>query len=225
MSIDALIFDFDGTLLDTETLDFTVLSEQYRAHGSELAVARWVMGLGTVGGFDAYGELEQLASIVVDREALSNQHRQRYLELCAKQELLAGVRELLAEGQARGLKMAVASSSTRSWVEGWVTRHEIGHYFSCIRTRDDVQRVKPAPDLFLSAAACLGVEPQRCVVFEDSINGIRAASAAGMRCIATPIALLGDSEIEIPPAWLRLRSLAELPAAELLDRLIATEQV
>ncbi|HWQ13219.1 MAG TPA: HAD family hydrolase [Roseiflexaceae bacterium] len=217
MPLSALIFDFDGMLVDTETPDFTVLAEQYRAHGCELLAERWLAGLGTYGGYDPYAELEELAGRALDREALARAHRQRYLEICEAQGLRPGVAGLIAAAHEAGLALAVASSASRDWVEGWLPRHGLRERFTCVRTRDDVQRVKPAPDLFLSAAACLGVPPSECVVFEDSPNGLRAAAAAGMRCVAVTIDLL--AHIELPPHTLRLRALTEVEPRELLARL------
>ena len=124
---------------------------------------------------------------------------------------------MLEEAHARGLGLAIASSSTQSWVEGWLDRHDIRHFFRCIRTRNDVVRVKPAPDLFLSAAACMNAAPNDCVVLEDSVNGMRAAAAAGMRCVAVPIKLLAS--IELPDVTMRLETLDALEPAVFLDQL------
>ncbi len=213
----ALIFDFDGLILDTETPDFVVLSEQYRRFGAELRLERWIQGLGTTGGYDPYSELEALTGATLDREALRREHRERYIALCEQQPLRPGVCDMILAAYTRGVRLAVASSASREWVEGWLERHAIRAYFDCVRTRSDGLRVKPAPDLFLSAAACLDVAPEVCVVLEDSPNGIRAAAAAGMRCVAVPVALLDT--LPLPPHLLRLRSLADLPADALLDRL------
>lgn len=217
MVLEALIFDFDGLILDTETPDYIVLGEQYRRYGVELQPERWVHGLGTTGGYDPYGELAALSGATLDRDALWHEHRARYLELCERQPLQPGVRELLDTARRRAIRLAVASSATREWVEGWLARHAIRDYFDCVRTRSDGLKVKPAPDLFLSAAACLNATPAGCVVLEDSPNGMRAAAAAGMRCIAAPLPML-DS-VPLPGYTLRMRSLAEIPPARLLDRL------
>lgn len=214
---EALIFDFDGLLLDTETPDFDVLATQYRAHGVELSTERWIQGLGTVGGFEPYHELESLIGKVIDHEALRVAHRESFLAACANQSLRPGVIALLEAAQQAGLALAVASSASSDWVEGWLARHTIRRYFRCVRTRNDVARVKPAPDLFLSAAECLGVPPECCVVFEDSLHGMQAAATAGMRCVAVTIDML--AHIDVPPVTMRLRSLADLPASDLLKKL------
>jgi beta-phosphoglucomutase-like phosphatase (HAD superfamily) len=99
---------------------------------------------------------------------------------------------------------------------GWLRQHSIEAAFVCIRTADDVALTKPAPDLFLSAAACLDVLPEHCLVFEDSPNGILAARAAGIRCVAVPGTI--TRQIALPPADLLIESLDALPLADILAR-------
>jgi beta-phosphoglucomutase-like phosphatase (HAD superfamily) len=89
-------------------------------------------------------------------------------------------------------------------------------HFACVATRDDVERVKPDPALFLRAAACLGVDPHACLVFEDSVHGMHAARAAGMHCVAVPGPMTRD--MTLPEVVLRLGSLADLPLHQILDR-------
>lgn len=213
--IQALIFDFDGLIFDTETPDFETWAALYREHGFELEHASWIKGVGTYGAFDPAGELAALLGGKVERAALRQEYGRRYLEFCRSAPLLPGVLALLQAAREANMPTAVASSSDRAWVKGWLEHHAIRQYFRCVRTRDDVAQVKPAPDLFLSAAACLGVEPAACLVFEDSPNGMRAAHAAGMRCVAVPIAI--NAMVELPPVTLRLRSLDEMPLAQLLE--------
>jgi HAD superfamily hydrolase (TIGR01509 family) len=220
MPIKALIFDFDGLIVDTEVPAYRSWADLYASHGVELRLERWLLDLGTHGMFDACAELETLAGIKVDRQAIQAERRALHISLCEQEPLRPGVTELVEAGQAAGLGLAVASSSDRAWIDRWLRHHDLHEQFHCVRTRDDVERVKPAPDLFLSAAACLGVAPAECVVFEDSPNGMRAAAAAGMRCVAVPTALL--EAVELPAVTLRLESLADLPLAELLRRLEAS---
>lgn len=217
MTIDALIFDCDGLLVDSETPDYEAWRQIYAEHGTELRPERWATGLGTRNVFDPHAELEQLVGRSLDRAGLLHDARARYETIFETQKLLPGVRELIADARASGLRTALASSSDRSWIDRILTRYDLGGAFECVYTRDDVARVKPAPDLFLGAAACLGVPPERCLVLEDSPNGMRAAAAAGMRCVAVPLALL--AEFELPPVALRLSSLADLRLPELLERL------
>jgi HAD superfamily hydrolase (TIGR01509 family) len=217
MTIQALIFDFDGLILDTETIEFEVIDELYREHGHQLRRERWVLNLGTHGQIDLYADLAALVGRPLDLASLRERQRTRYLARCDALALRPGLADLLDAARARGLALAVASSSGSGWVERWLERHTIRPYFGCVRTSDYVQHVKPAPDLFLSAAAGLGIAPEHCVVFEDSPNGMRAAAAAGMRCVAVPIALMAG--YELPPVTLQLQLLSDVTLDELLARL------
>lgn len=219
MPVKALIFDFDGLLVDTETLHHKVWTSIYQRHGVALRLDRWLLDLGTHGMFDPCADIEELSGQHVDHGALREEQRAEHHRLCEHEPLRPGVKALLDAGKQAGLTMAVASSSNREWVERWLGHHNIRSYFTCVRTRDDVERVKPAPDLFLAAASCLGSEPGHCVVFEDSPNGMRAAAAAGIPCVAVPTNLL--DEVELPNVAMRLRSLDELSLAELIERLDA----
>lgn len=217
MTVKALIFDFDGLIVDTEAPDWATWCAIYRQHGIELDLATWQAGVGTVGGFDPCGHLETLLGTPINREAIIARQREQFERLCMEQPVLPGVHALIEAAEAEGLQLGLASSSSRRWIQRWLHHHELEHCFSCIRTRDDVKHPKPAPDLYLSVAACLDVAPEHCVAFEDSLNGLRAALAAGMRCIVVPTEV--TATLEFPGATLRLMSLADLSLAELLEHL------
>ena len=219
MTIDALILDFDGLILDTESPIFEEWQAAFRARGHELGLDVWQHGLGTHGAYDPCAHLAELTGEAFDHEALRQEIRARNMARCEALDLLPGVRERLAEARALGLLTAVASSSTSTWVEGWLARHGIRHLFDAVCSRDHVERVKPAPDLYLLAAARLEVPPPRCLVFEDSPNGIRAARAAGMRCVAVPNPVTRTLPLE--GADLVLPSLGERSLSEILCLLTA----
>jgi HAD superfamily hydrolase (TIGR01509 family) len=212
--IQALIFDFDGLLVDTETPAFESWRALYAEQGHELTLDLWQGALGTSHGFDALAHLAGLTNQPIDRVAMLTRRIEFKRALSAQQPLLPGAREILGQARQLGLPCAVASSSDREWVEGWLYQHGIYGEFACVRAADDVALTKPAPDLFLAAADCLGVAPEACLVFEDSPNGILAARAAGMRCVAVPGAI--TSQLVLPPADLLLSSLDALPLAEIL---------
>ena len=155
-------------------------------------------------------------SATLDRDRMLARRRARKRILSKDQPLLPGARVILDQARALGLPCAVASSSDRRWVTGWLSLHKISDYFTCIRTAEDVALTKPAPDLFLSAAACLGIPPAACLVFEDSPNGILAARAARMPCVAVPGAI--TRQLVLPPADLVLDTLDALPLTEILNR-------
>lgn len=216
-TVAAVVLDFDGLILDTETPIFEAWRTAFRRHGQELSLLDWQHALGTNGGFDPMARLVDLAGGALDREAVLRGVQEANRAACDAQPLLPGVVPLLAEAEDLGLGRAVASSSSRAWVEGWLTRHGIRERVPVVCGRDDVARVKPAPDLFLLAAQRLGVPASSCLVFEDSPNGMRAARAAGMRCVAVPNAL--TRQLPLPDPDLVLASLAERPLRLILAAL------
>ena len=215
--IAAVVLDFDGLILDTETPVFEAWRAAFSGHGQELSLDEWQHSLGTNGGFDPMARLLDLTGGAVDREAVLSEVQEANRRACDAQPLLPGVEALLAEAQGLGLGRAVASSSSRAWVLGWLARHGIGERFQVVCGRDDVARVKPAPDLFLLAAERLGIAPAACLVFEDSPNGMRAARAAGMRCVAVPNAL--TRQLSLPDPDLVVSSLAERSLTAILAEL------
>jgi HAD superfamily hydrolase (TIGR01509 family) len=213
----AVIFDFDGTVLDTETGEFEEWRATFRERGLELSLDVYQHTVGTVGGLDPCAHLASLTGEEFDHEALRQEVWVRNKVRCESQGLLPGVVDRLREARAGGLRTAVASSSPSAWVEGWLARHGIRDLFDAVCTSDHVRKVKPAPDLYLLAARRLDAAPAACVAFEDSPNGIRAARAAGMPCVAIPNALtrhlpLGEADVVLP-------SLAGHSLADILGRL------
>jgi HAD superfamily hydrolase (TIGR01509 family) len=213
----AVLFDFDGKILDTETPEFEEWRSTFRARGHELSLDVWQHSVGTVGAYDPCAHLADLTGTPFDHDALRKEVYARHQTRCEAQPLLPGVVDRVREARAAGLKTAVASSSLSEWVEGWLARHHIRDLFDAVCTRDEVRQVKPAPDLFLLAATRLGVPPDRCLVFEDSPNGISAARAAGMRCVAIPNPL--TRHLPLGEADFVVESLADYSLAEILSRL------
>jgi len=213
----AVVLDFDGLIVDTETPIFEAWLAAYRRRGQPLGLEEWQHTLGTHGGFDPLEHLDALLGGALDRDAVLAEVKEATAKGCDGQPLLPGVEALLRDAKALGLGRAVASSSSCGWVEGWLTRHGIRGLLDVVVARDDVRKVKPDPELFLLAARRLGLEPAACVVFEDSPNGMRAALAAGMRCVAVPNAL--TRPLVRPEVDLVLESLAERPLADVLEAL------
>jgi HAD superfamily hydrolase (TIGR01509 family) len=216
MVLGAIILDFDGLIVDTETPIYEAWRAAYRRRGHELQLDEWQHSLGTFRGFDACGRLSELVGEALDRDALEEEVRGPYLEACEAQPLLPGVVGLVEEARRLGLGTAVASSATRGWVLGWLGKHGIKDLFDSVSGREDVEKVKPAPDLFLLAAQRLQVAPPSCIVFEDSPNGVRAARAAGMRCVAVPNEVTRRLELGGPD--LVMGSAGELPLREVARR-------
>lgn len=183
----ALIFDFDGLIVDTEAAIFEAWQELYRSQGEELELADYVNCVGsTFGQFDPMRELERRLGYEPDWPVLLAAKDRRIREGHVGLPPLPGVRELLQEAKEAGVPCAIASSSEITWVGRWLQELHLAPYFQAVWTRDRVARAKPAPDLFLGAADELGLEPSVCLVLEDSRNGLLAAEAAGCPCVIVP---------------------------------------
>ena len=213
----ALVFDFDGLIIDSEGPVYQAWQEVYEEHGEELSFGFWqsIIGRGS-NWFDPLAELERRLGRPLDGEAIRIARRVRVEELVTALPILPGVEEWIASARRRGLKLGVASSSSRSWVVGHLERLGLGGEWDTIRCRDDVARAKPDPDLYLAAVADLGVSPPQAVAVEDSPHGCLAARRAGLYCVAVPSAL--TSGLDFSAADLQLGSLAELPLDDFLAR-------
>ena len=216
MGIRALLFDFDGLIVDTETPSFASWQEVYREHGEKLPLERWAAIVGTIGGFEPLDYLEELHG-PIDREAVQARRDEHEITLLEIEELRPGVLEYLEEAQRLGLKTAIVSSSTQQWVNRHLARLEQAEHFDEIVTADlDQARAKPRPTLYLEALKRLGVSADEAIAFEDSPNGVTAAKAAGIFTIAVPNGV--TASLGLGEADLVLESLAERPLRELLDR-------
>ena len=184
--IKALIFDFDGTLLDTETPEFHVWEQIYREHGTELAMADWLEGVGTWYAFDPYVDLEQKLGRPINRDEIKAHVKGLHEAQLEDLDLREGAHHLMHEAMQRGLKLAVASSSTRKWVTNHLARYDLMPHFDSIKCKDDVPagRSKPHPDLYLEVLRELGIAASEAIAFEDSLNGVRAAKSAGIYVVA-----------------------------------------
>lgn len=218
--IQALIFDFDGLILDTETPEFRVWQDIYREHGFELPAEKWASIVGGNGhsDFDAAKHLSLLTQGRLDSISLRDRNRLESSELIHSQGPMPGVMDYIHEAQRRGLGLAIASSSDRAWVHRHAARLGVLNYFDHVVTRDDVGpgRIKPNPDLFLLALERLRVPREAAIVFEDSPNGVRAARAAGIFVVAVPNEL--TSTLSLEEADLILSALSDMPLPELLDK-------
>jgi HAD superfamily hydrolase (TIGR01509 family) len=220
--IKALIFDFDGLILDTETPDFHVWQTIYQEHGFELPQEEWGKIVGGYGlaHFDAAEHLTHLAKLQreLDPVSLRERHRSESRALTLEQPILPGVMDYIQTAKRLGLKLAIASSSQHSWVDTHAKRLGIFDHFDVVVCADDVGagRTKPNPDLFLLALKRLQVQNHEALVLEDSPNGVKAANHAGIFVVAVPNPV--TSLLKINGANLTVRSLTDLPLTELLGK-------
>jgi len=217
--IRAIVFDFDGLILDTEEPVYRSWLEVYQAHGEELPFERWVQIVGsTTTGFHPQHHLEERLGRALPKEVLDRRIGRR-TELVLAQKLLPGVVSQIDQAKAMGLKVGVASSSTAEWVRGHLARLGILEKFDCLRCRDDVANAKPEPDLYIAVLDCLGVTAAEAFAIEDSPNGVMAAKRAGLRCVAIPNSI--TAKLDLSGADVVLRSLAELTLADLVQKIDA----
>lgn len=217
----AIIFDFDGLVIDTEMPDFTSWQEIYQEHNVPFALTDWLPLVGTgpsTSPFNPYDYLEEKSGKSLDREILRMQRMKRHHELIANQPVLPGVEALIHQAKEKGLLLAVASSSTRAWVTGHLKERNLLHSFDAIACGDEVKHAKPQPDVYQSALTQLGVQPHETIALEDSLNGMRAARAAGIFCVVIPNEL--TRHFDFAEASLQLNSLTEL-SLEHIHTLIA----
>lgn len=214
--IRAILFDFDGLIVDTESVGYHTWRQLYAQHGHELAVETYAQAIGTEFNdlYDPRRDLDALTGSALPWAELELRRLEHERELRSTLSTLPGVVDRLTEARELGLPCAVASSSPLSWVGTWIEQLELRHHFHHLTTVDDTGKVKPDPSLFLHAAGRLGVHPHEVLVFEDSLNGLRAARAAEMRCIVVPGPM--TQHLDFEGALRRVGSLAEVSLRDLL---------
>lgn len=213
MPVRAFLFDFDGLILDTEQAEFASWNDVYREHGASLKFEDWVVCVGTSGAFDAVKHLESLTGRPLERDRVVARHREHNLPRLLALRVLPGVEDLLDEAKALGVRTAIASSSPLDWVDGHLRRLALLDRFDVIAVRNERLPAKPRPDIYLSALERLGVASADAVAFEDSMNGILAAKAAGLFCVAVPNSV--TEGMDLSKADARIRSLKETSLAAL----------
>jgi len=186
----ALIFDFDGLILDTETPEVLVWQSIYREHGFELPVDEWEKTIGGYGvsNFDAAEHLALLSQGRLEPASMRTRYRRESDLLIHASDIMPGVVNLIEQAREQGIPSAIGSSSPHSWVDTHAKRLGIFHYFKHIICQDDVApgRTKPNPDIYLKALEVLKVQNTEAVVFEDSLNGVEAARRAKIFVVAAP---------------------------------------
>jgi HAD superfamily hydrolase (TIGR01509 family) len=187
-SLRAVLFDFDGTLWDSETAVFGVFREFYADHGQELTLPMWSAAIGTVGGFDPYTELQRLhADDDLDLDDLRTSTEARIREATDLVPLRPGVAGFLRQLDDAGVRRALVSSDRSEWLVTHLERLGWPDGWSAMVSADgDAARAKPNPHLYLAALELLDVPASQAFAVEDSPNGIRAAKTAGIPCVCVP---------------------------------------
>lgn len=217
--IEAIVFDFDGLIIDTETPEFDAWQEVFESYGVRLERQAWEWAIGRYSrDFYVYEHLAELSGQVIEREVVRPRMRRRYLERIEENPVLPGVKEYLTAAKEMGLKMAVASSSSPGWASGHLESRGLLHYFEFVLHAGDVVNAKPSPELYTMAVERLGVKAKNAFAIEDSAVGLTAARAAGLPCVVVPNPM--TKGMDFSDASVRLNSLLDLPLGELIERLL-----
>lgn len=213
--IKGIIFDFDGLILDTETIQYHVLNDIFLENGIELPLKRWQEEIGTYTGFMPFEYLEEQLDRKINHEELTVKYKENFQAKLTNEQSRPGVEDYLKAAKELGLKIGLASSSNFEWVSYHLKNLGLYEQFQCIKTADDVELVKPDPALYLEAANCLELDPDECLVFEDSANGMLAAKRAGMKCVIVPNAVTMAMDFGV--ADYKISSMADVSLKELLE--------
>lgn len=166
---------------------------------------------------------EQLISLGVNRtrDELKQMVNEIYITKSSRIDLRPGVRAYLDDAKSLGLRIAIVSSSEWTWIEPYIQRFELDGYYDLFMTGDKVECVKPDPALYLNALSELQLRADEAIAFEDSLNGLKAAKQAGIRCVVVP----NDATRALPFETVGydglLMSMAEMPLNELLEAIEA----
>jgi beta-phosphoglucomutase len=213
MTLNAVLWDLDGTLVDSEEFHWLSWRDTIRPEGVELTYEQFLASFGQRNDrivpvwLGADVDLERMRRIGEDKEA-------EFRRLAETHGLvpLAGAKEWLVALKAAGWKQAIASSAPRQNVDMMLRAAGLEGYLDAVVSADDVTRGKPDPQVFLKAAQAVGVPPARCIVVEDAAAGIEGARRAGMRSIG--VTKNGELDADLP-----VLSLADL-SADAFDRLL-----
>jgi HAD superfamily hydrolase (TIGR01509 family) len=218
-AIDAVVFDLDGVICDTERAIHDLWLEVFARYGCSFTSEEWSSVIGTDSAeFEPFEALVARATLALPapeelRSSIELELEQAVCELPP----LPGVVEWMDEAEELGLPIGVASSSPRAWVEARLAGTGLDERVRVVSCCDEHLRAKPAPDVYLDACARLGVEPGRALAIEDSMHGVTAAKKAGMLCVAVRNA--DQHRLDLSGADLVLSSLAELDLAAALRSL------
>lgn len=182
----AVVFDFDGLMLDTESTGYLSTAAVFEAHGQEFPLDLWKSFVGTTDHPHWTEILEGRLDTPLDRDRWIPWRMADGMERARSLDLLDGVGELIAALGEAEVPLAVASSSRGDWVRTHIADRGLDVLFDVVCTGDEVERTKPDPSLYLLACERLAVRPHAAVALEDSVPGVASAKAAGMAAVGVP---------------------------------------
>ncbi len=210
----AIIWDFDGTIVDTETPQFDAWNLLFREYGTSVESSLWAKMVGTVTDFDLVDVLQSRVG-GVDRPQAFRRIGELMRSQLKNAPLRPGVRALIDAARIAGFKQAIASSSGRRWIVDYAQRYNLQQSIDVIASADDVARVKPDQAVYLSALQRLGLDRHECLAIEDSPHGAKAALRAGLWCVVVPNP--STDRLVFPPGVTKLKTLADVTVDQLVS--------
>lgn len=185
--IKAVFFDFDGILVDTEWAIYQAWLKCFSLENQPLPLEIYTRCIGSdFATWSPKTHLEELTGKTFDWDALDASRQNEIVAELAEEGAMPGVTEVLDLLRERGIPLAVVSSSSHFWVDGWLNKLGIFSYFDHVVCRGDAPRIKPAPDLWIEAARRFSLDPAQCLAIEDSRNGLVSAKEASLQVWAVP---------------------------------------
>jgi putative hydrolase of the HAD superfamily len=195
-SLQLVVFDFDGLIIDTESAILDAWRDAYSLCQRPFPESTFQEMIGRSDhSFDPWDDILTHGTPPLSKEKLVTRFGKIHHALIQRSPVLPGVIECLFEARARGIRTAVASSSSHTWVDRHLADRELTAHFDLVRCRDDVARAKPWPDLYLSVLGHFGLPPSHAIAFEDSFNGLTAARKAGLTTVAVPNAITRNHDL------------------------------
>ena len=207
---EAVIFDWDGTLADTRQVIVSSFQKALSEANCKVS-AEYVERRIGIGAADTFCDILRSAGKPSDEKLVQHlveRKSQFEIELTNQVKLFPGANELL-EALCGKVKLGLASMNNRSVILNLTEANDLKKYFEVILTAESVSHSKPDPEIFLKTASKLKMSPQKCVVFEDSIFGVKAAKSAGMGCVAVTTGVYSDRELEKEKPDLVVKTLNE----------------
>lgn len=194
--IAAFIFDMDGVIVDSEPIHFEIDIQTMHHLGAEISKEQLEKYVGMTNP-EMWSLIKQEFNLshsvteIIEYQLSNKIDKIRTMNI----KPIEGIVELLDELKSRKIRIGLASSSPRKFIDEVLSKFNITEYFDSIMSGEEVERGKPAPDIYIETATILGVDPKFCYVLEDSRNGVIAAKAAGMYCIGYVNFNSGDQDL------------------------------
>mgnify|MGYP001235033524 CR=1 FL=1 len=221
--IKGIILDFDGLIIDTESAWYEALDRVFETYQVKLPFDLWVKCVGASHEvFDPYQYFAEHCRTTYDIEDIKERVHEQHSVIMSQRELRPGVVDYLQTARSMGLRVGIASSSHLSWIKPYLQKFQIESYIESIRCADYVKRVKPDPEVYKLALQSLELQPEETIAFEDSPNGAKAAYLAGLHVVTVPNEV--TERLQFGPHSLRLKSMSEMPLADVIQRVMERKQ-